>query len=214
MTVAWAIPLLFFLTSFLGILVHNVYTNKLARRSTKARQAILENLGIPTILSPKFVGFFHPYWYVCSTMDCDVPLLDLCSNAGGGGERVLWTAVAATQREHSNCISLVYTGDVDVTKEQIIAQVKARFAISLDPKSLHFVFLKKRHLVEDATWPRFTLLAQSLGSMILAWEALAQVIPDLYIGEPASFGCCWMTVLTRSRQHGLRFHIPCRYVAY
>lgn len=98
---------------------------------------------------------------------------------------MLWTAIAATQRAHPNCISLVYTGDVDATKEQIIALVKARFAISLHPRSLHFVFLKKRHLVEDATWPRFTLLGQSVGSMILAWEALAQVIPDLYIGVPA-----------------------------
>jgi len=105
---------------------------------------------------------------------------------------VLWTAVAATKRAHPNCISLVYTGDTDATKEQIIAQVKARFAISLDPRSLHFVFLKKRHLVEDATWPRFTLLGQSLGSMILAWEALSQVIPDLYIGVPTSFDCCRM----------------------
>jgi alpha-1,2-mannosyltransferase len=105
---------------------------------------------------------------------------------------VLWTAIAATQLAHPNCVSLVYTGDVDATKEQIIAQVKARFAISLDPKSLHFVYLRKRYLVEDATWPRFTLLGQSLGSMVLAWEALAQVIPDLYIGVLASFRC-WMT---------------------
>jgi alpha-1,2-mannosyltransferase len=77
-----------------------------------------------------------------------------------------------------------------VTKEQIIDQVEARFDISLDPKSLHFVFLKNRRLVEDASWPRFTLLGQSLGSMFLAWEALSQVIPDLYIGGPTCFGCC------------------------
>ncbi|KAG2098234.1 uncharacterized protein F5147DRAFT_656124 [Suillus discolor] len=47
--------------------------------------------------------------------------------------------------------------------------------------TLHFVFPKRRHLVEDATWPHFTLLGQSLGSMFLTWEALSQVIPDLYI---------------------------------
>ncbi|KAG2069040.1 mannosyltransferase [Suillus decipiens] len=152
------------LTGLLGIIVFTAYTNELAKRSAQARHAIIKNLGIPITSNPQFIGFFHPY-----------------CNAGGGGERVLWTAVAATQRAHPNCVSLVYTGDVDVTKEQIIAQVEARFDISLDPKSLHFVFLKKRRLVEDATWPRFTLLGQSLGSMILAWEALTQVIPDLYI---------------------------------
>ncbi|KAG0696090.1 mannosyltransferase [Suillus ampliporus] len=160
-----AIPLLcIILTGILGILIYITYTNKLARRSAQARQAILKSLGISTTSNPKFIGFFHPY-----------------CNAGGGGERVLWTAIAATQRAHPNCISLVYTGDLDATKEQIIAQVEARFDISLDPKTLHFVFLKRRRLVEDAAWPRFTLLGQSLGSMILAWEALAQVIPDLYI---------------------------------
>ncbi|KAG2337923.1 mannosyltransferase [Suillus weaverae] len=152
------------LTGLFAIIIFTAYTNKLARRSAQTRHAIIKNLGIPTTSNPRFIGFFHPY-----------------CNAGGGGERVLWTAVAATQRAHPNCISLVYTGDVDVTKEQIITQVEARFDISLDPKSLHFVFLQKRHLVEDAAWPRFTLLGQSLGSMILAWEALAQVIPDLYI---------------------------------
>ncbi|KAG1796896.1 glycosyltransferase family 4 protein [Suillus variegatus] len=162
---AFAIALLcLLLTGLLGIIIFTAYTNKLARHSARARHAIIKNLGISTTSNPQFIGFFHPY-----------------CNAGGGGERVLWTAIAATQRAHPNCVSLVYTGDVDATKEQIIAQVEARFNISLDPKSLHFVFLKRRRLVEDAAWPRFTLLGQSLGSMFLAWEALSQVIPDLYI---------------------------------
>jgi alpha-1,2-mannosyltransferase len=60
---------------------------------------------------------------------------------------------------------------------------QARFDISLDPRSLHFVFLNTRHLVEDSTWPRFTLLGQSIGSMYLAWEAMSKLIPDLYIGQ-------------------------------
>jgi alpha-1,2-mannosyltransferase len=59
---------------------------------------------------------------------------------------------------------------------------QARFDITLDPHSLHFVFLESRWLVEDRTWPRFTLLGQSLGSMYLAWEALSKFVPDLYIG--------------------------------
>lgn len=56
------------------------------------------------------------------------------------------------------------------------------FNITLDPNSLHFVFLKSRHLVEDSSWPRFTLLGQSVGSMVLAWEALTGLMPDIYIG--------------------------------
>lgn len=60
---------------------------------------------------------------------------------------------------------------------------QARFDISLDPRSLHFVFLNTRYLIEDSTWPRFTLLGQSIGSMYLAWEAMSKLIPDLYIGQ-------------------------------
>jgi hypothetical protein len=52
----------------------------------------------------------------------------LCSNAGGGGERVLWTAIAHIQRTEPNIISVVYTGDVDVSKKQIISKAKVSFA--------------------------------------------------------------------------------------
>lgn len=46
------------------------------------------------------------------------------SNAGGGGERVLWTAIRDVQREFPNVICVVYTGDLEATKEQIISKVK------------------------------------------------------------------------------------------
>jgi alpha-1,2-mannosyltransferase len=46
------------------------------------------------------------------------------SNASGGGERVLWTAIAAMQRTDRTVVSIVYTGDTDASKEQIIAKVK------------------------------------------------------------------------------------------
>ncbi|KIP05207.1 glycosyltransferase family 4 protein, partial [Phlebiopsis gigantea 11061_1 CR5-6] len=101
---------------------------------------------------------------------------------GGGGERVLWTAIALMQRTEPDVVSVVYSGDVDATKDDIIQKVKSRFDIQLSPDSLHFVFLHKRYLVEDSSWPRFTLLGQSLGSMVLAWEAMSKLIPDLYIG--------------------------------
>lgn len=112
----------------------------------------------------------------------------------------MWTAIAALQRTDPDIVSIVYSGDIDASKEQIIAKVKVkpnycqvqlahvyfyqgRFDISLDPGSLHFVFLNTRNLVEDSAWPRFTLLGQSIGSMYLAWEAMSKLIPDLYIGQ-------------------------------
>lgn len=76
----------------------------------------------------------------------------------------------------SKCVKRV------VHLETRLNSCQSRFDIELSPATLHFVFLRKRHLVEDSAWPRFTLLGQSLGSMVLAWEAMTKLIPDLFIG--------------------------------
>ena len=52
------------------------------------------------------------------------------SNSGGGGERVLWTAIALMQRTEPDVISVVYSGDTDANKEQIIAKAKVRVFFS------------------------------------------------------------------------------------
>ncbi|KAG0221978.1 asparagine-linked glycosylation protein [Actinomortierella wolfii] len=116
-----------------------------------------------TLQPETIIGFFHPY-----------------CNAGGGGERVLWTAIREIQERYPRVVSLVYTGDTDASKEEIIAKVKARFNIELDSNMLEIQYLKKRKWVEDSQWPRFTLLGQSFGSMLLAWEALNSVVPDIW----------------------------------
>ncbi|XP_022091598.1 GDP-Man:Man(3)GlcNAc(2)-PP-Dol alpha-1,2-mannosyltransferase-like [Acanthaster planci] len=112
---------------------------------------------------PVVVGFFHPY-----------------CNAGGGGERVLWCAIASLQERYSFVKCVVYTGDTDVGGEEIIRKAKQRFNITLT-KPVEFVYLKKRRMVEAETYPFFTLLGQSLGSMVLGWEALTSCVPDVYI---------------------------------
>ncbi|KAF8932524.1 mannosyltransferase [Dissophora ornata] len=109
-------------------------------------------------------GFFHPY-----------------CNAGGGGERVLWTAIRDIQQKYPHVISVVYTGDKGVTKDDILERVQNRFNITLDPSLVGFEFLEKRDWIEDAKWPRFTLIGQSIGSIILGWEALLRVVPDIWI---------------------------------
>ncbi|KAF9289961.1 asparagine-linked glycosylation protein [Linnemannia elongata] len=109
-------------------------------------------------------GFFHPY-----------------CNAGGGGERVLWTAIRDIQQKYPHVVSVVYTGDTDVNKQDILERVRTRFNIDLDPSLVGFEFLKKRSWIEDAKWPRFTLIGQSIGSMVLGWEALKYVVPDIWI---------------------------------
>lgn len=53
------------------------------------------------------VGFFHPF-----------------CNAGGGGERVLWAAIRATQKRWPKAKIVVYTGDHDVTKDKMLSRVE------------------------------------------------------------------------------------------
>jgi alpha-1,2-mannosyltransferase len=76
---------------------------------------------------------------------------------------------------------VVYTGDHDAEKEAIIKRVRDRFNITLNPHKLHFLYLSTRHYVLASTWPRFTLLGQSLGSLILALDAFHLLVPDIYI---------------------------------
>lgn len=46
------------------------------------------------------------------------------SNAGGGGERVLWAAIRATQIRWPKAKCVVYTGDHEATKDEILERVK------------------------------------------------------------------------------------------
>uniref|UniRef100_A0A8D0L6W9 GDP-Man:Man(3)GlcNAc(2)-PP-Dol alpha-1,2-mannosyltransferase n=1 Tax=Sphenodon punctatus TaxID=8508 RepID=A0A8D0L6W9_SPHPU len=112
---------------------------------------------------PFVIAFFHPY-----------------CNAGGGGERVLWCAIRALQKKYKDASYVVYTGDTDVTGEDILEGAYRRFNIRL-AHPVKFVFLQRRHLVEASLYPHFTLLGQSLGSIFLGWEALRKCIPDVYI---------------------------------
>ncbi|KAG8194103.1 hypothetical protein JTE90_003044 [Oedothorax gibbosus] len=108
------------------------------------------------------VGFFHPY-----------------CNAGGGGERVLWEAIRAVQKEYKNIHCVVYSGD-NVSAEDIIKNVELRFNIKLH-RGIQFEYLRCRFLVEAKYYPFCTLLLQSLGSVVLAFEALSKHVPDIYI---------------------------------
>jgi len=49
--------------------------------------------------------------------------------------------------------------------------------------SVEFVFLEKRWLVDDHTYPHFTLIGQSLGAVGLGFEAISKCVPNLFIGN-------------------------------
>ncbi|KAI9852865.1 MAG: asparagine-linked glycosylation protein [Thelocarpon superellum] len=110
------------------------------------------------------VGFFHPF-----------------CNAGGGGERVLWAAIRATQKRWPKAVCVVYTGDHDVDKATILARVENRFNIHLHPPTVVFLYPSTRRYVLSSTYPHFTLLGQSMGSVVLALDAFSLLPPDIFI---------------------------------
>ncbi|KAI1471145.1 glycosyltransferase family 4 protein [Daldinia caldariorum] len=110
------------------------------------------------------VGFFHPF-----------------CNAGGGGERVLWAAVRATQKRWPNAKIVVYTGDHEVIKDKMLSRVKNTFSIDIHPPTIHFIYLTTRHWVLSSTWPHMTLLGQSVGSLIMGLDAFSLLVPDIFV---------------------------------
>lgn len=151
------------------VIMSSPYVGEYIRRKTKRRSARKRKILLRSLhtaeLQPCIIGFFHPY-----------------CNAGGGGERVLWAAIRATQHAHPNVMCVVYTGDLNVDQEQIVLRTKDAFGIELDPSRLHIIHLLKRHLVSPESWPRFTLIGQSLGSIPLVFEAINDLAPDIFIG--------------------------------
>ena len=113
------------------------------------------------------VAFFHPY-----------------CNDGGGGERVLWTAIESILKKHKKDVQIIiYTGDTDATPDEILHRVKQRFNMNMQiyKPSITFIYLRSRVLVEAKYYRMFTLLGQSIGSMVLGFEALVRFMPDIYI---------------------------------
>nr|CAG4651882.1 EOG090X07J8 [Triops cancriformis] len=109
------------------------------------------------------IGILHPY-----------------CNAGGGGERVLWCAVRALLKRYPDYHIAIYTGD-HLPGEEILDHAKNKFNINISPASVSFVYLTQRNWVEAKRFPVFTLLGQSLGSMVLSLEAVFKLVPDVYI---------------------------------
>jgi alpha-1,2-mannosyltransferase len=75
----------------------------------------------------------------------------------------------------------VYTGDHEIDKSAIVAKVEERFDIVLREETLTFIYLTTRQFVLPSSWPYFTLLGQSLGSLVLAWDAFHLLVPDIFI---------------------------------
>lgn len=84
-----------------------------------------------------------------------------------------------------------------------------RFNIPLHAPTITFLYLSKRHWVLASTWPHFTLLGQSLGSMVLAWDAFSLLVPDVFIDTMGyAFALGLSKFLFRNVPTGAYVHYP------
>ncbi|EEB05722.1 alpha-1,2-mannosyltransferase Alg11 [Schizosaccharomyces japonicus yFS275] len=151
------------IASELCFFVLSPFGKRAIAKSRSLKAELYRSAGVNT-QTARVIGFFHPY-----------------CNAGGGGERVLWTAIRAIQNRYPDCVCVIYTGDNDASDEDILKRAKNTFGIELDARKICVVHLRLRFLVSAKTWPRFTLLGQSIGSIFLGLEAVYNFAPDIFI---------------------------------
>ncbi|EAW08043.1 alpha-1,2-mannosyltransferase ALG11 [Aspergillus clavatus NRRL 1] len=138
------------------------------------------------------IGFFHPF-----------------CNAGGGGERVLWEAVRATQRRWPKAICAIYTGDHEVNKTAMLERVENRFNIQLHAPTVVLLYLTTRKYVLSSMYPYMTLLGQSLGSLVVAYDAFNLLVPDVFIDTMGyAFTLAFCKMLFPSVPTGAYVHYP------
>lgn len=154
------------------------------------------------------IGFFHPFAYV-RQHPLPFEYTDLPSNAGGGGERVLWGAIAATQKRWPKAICAVYCGDHDITKDALIERVQSRFNITIHSPTIIFLYLSTRDLLLASKYKHFTLLGQSLGSTVVAYDAFSLLVPDIFIDTMGhAFALCLSHFLFPSVPTAAYVHYP------
>ncbi|KAK9811429.1 hypothetical protein WJX72_003813 [[Myrmecia] bisecta] len=130
------------------------------------------------------VGFFHPN-----------------ADGGGGGERVLWCAVAAIQQADPNLQIIIYSGE-KLSAVDLAQHTGAKFNLQVQP-TFQVVHLKNVGLLDPLRYPRFTLIGQAVGSVRLAYQALSTVVPEVFVDS-----CGWAFVYPLARMAG------CKVVAY
>lgn len=121
----------------------------------------IQGLGHLPKVRKKTVAFFHPF-----------------ADGGGGGERVLWCAVRAVQQAcpHAKVVIFVREGP---TAQDLVVDASARFDIIVS--DIEVVPLNNTAYILPEKYSRFTLLRQAIGSVYLAWEALTNLVPEVFI---------------------------------
>ncbi|KAL0486452.1 alpha-1,2-mannosyltransferase [Acrasis kona] len=114
------------------------------------------------LYASKIIGILHPY-----------------SNGGGGGERVLWWLIRTIQSMDNDVQIVLYSKDDNVDYQK---KAKTTFNIDL----LRPVKVVKLNTLWIAEYPDkkklpFTLLVQSLATIIMGLEAIIKLTPQVFI---------------------------------
>ncbi|XP_058799612.1 GDP-Man:Man(3)GlcNAc(2)-PP-Dol alpha-1,2-mannosyltransferase-like [Phymastichus coffea] len=100
------------------------------------------------------IAFFHPNCNACTPQ-----------------ENVLWSAVKAIQVEYDNVRICVYTGDLKLKGEDILANVESKFDIKLQP-NIKIVYLRHSKWIKTFAY---------MGSIWVGSEALVRLKPHILI---------------------------------
>ncbi len=109
----------------------------------------------------KVVAFLHPY-----------------AAQGGGGERVLWVAVAALRKARPDVRIVIYSGD-GLSAKELVAHARERFGVAVPDVTIQRVCT--RRLTNAKTWPVATMAGQAFGAMVLAAESVLRTPPDVLV---------------------------------
>mmetsp|Transcript_41038 Transcript_41038/g.41922 ORF Transcript_41038/g.41922 Transcript_41038/m.41922 type:complete len:419 (+) Transcript_41038:3-1259(+) len=97
----------------------------------------------------------------------------------------------------------IYTGDNEISTSDMFQNVKDKFSISFtesDKEKISLIYIRSRSLLEAKRYPVFTMLCQSLSSMIVAIECVLRLTPEVYIDTTgASFPYPLLRALTSTR---------------
>ena len=124
---------------------------------------IIQSRSLRLDSNKRYITFFHPF----------------CAS-GGGGERVLWTAIQAILESNDQDCCLIYAASTH-SNVQTLAIVKDQFGILIDKDRVKFLPLKTWRFLEAKRYPRLTLILSCLGSMVTGWEALTVYRPQIMI---------------------------------
>jgi alpha-1,2-mannosyltransferase len=117
---------LFFLVYIISLAWFS-FARNIRLKNISKRKALLALNNPQEEVKRVIIGFFHPYWSASLSISCRSSCTQkkpLFSNAGGGGERVLWAAISWHLVTNPHSICVIYSGDVDSSKEEIISKVQ------------------------------------------------------------------------------------------